>query len=443
MHFKNPFILALSILAFVIFGLNAFYVWSWGDDYFLKLSLLQTSPINYLINDYLVFDGRSLNLGYLISRICLSTEWPFLATVIASIFYFASACILVLLVHLKSRLSFAQAFVLSVFFTAILWLAGFYSHAETLYWQTGMLYVVEVFLIYAAYAYLQYEKSGRILVFILSVMAGIASPGAILAYIAVLTIEYFNTDVNARKRKWLIAISGTLTGLVIVLASPGNKVRFMIEGGIDKKAFGNIHELYFRLHQFMDKFFYLNTPMVWLIILASVFFIILNRNKTSDSNSHGKLRNFIYDYRWMIAAVISLLFYFPRIRYYLSSPRLNIHFVFFAVMFFALHFSQFRSVFKISYDRHIASFQVPVLMMFIVIAFYQLWGAMHCVKKIESRIELYNDNRGKDLILKANDLIGPPATREFLDVNDDTAYQLNKVIAKYYGLNSLIKEKYR
>lgn len=440
MNMRSAILSILTLLALLLFAMNPFYVWNWGDDYLLKLTFHKISPLEFLFNDYLVFDGRSLNLGYLISRHCLNTEWPWLGTSIASVFYFGAACLLSALVHLARPMKLYEWLLMSVFFVSVLWLAGFYSHYETLYWQTGMLYVVEVFLFYAAYIYLKYPKANRMVIFLLAFISGIASPGAVIAILAVLFIEYFNTRLESGRQVIAIGFSGFLIGLLVVVLSPGSHERFQMEGGVDSKAFGNIHELYFRLHQFLGKFFDLNTPMLWVVILIGVLLIFI---RGYALGMKIKRLEYLFEFRWLIAAMLSLLFYLPRMMYYITSPRLNIHLVFFSVLFFATQLALFRQAFPEIFAKTIDVIRIPSLLAFIVVAFYQLWGSMFCVKKMSSRIELYRASKGQDLVLKANDLIGPPATREFIDITEDSSYALNKAVAQYFGLKSIRKEAYR
>lgn len=262
MSLKSITLFLSALLAFLLFALNAFFVWNWGDDFLIKVRFFNCTPFDFLVNDYWSFDGRSLNIGYFISRYALYTKWPWLATMIASILFFASAYLLTSLVQIYTPLKRIERFILSVFFTAILWLSSFYSLFETLYWQTGMLYIVEVFLMYAAYIYSKQNNVNAILLFVLSLLAGMASPGAVMAILFVLIIEYYFEKIDLNKRITLISFSGFLVGLLIVILSPGSISRFNSQGGFDNKAFSNIHDLYFRLHQFLDKFFIFNTPMI-------------------------------------------------------------------------------------------------------------------------------------------------------------------------------------
>src|SRR5574343_133326 len=102
------FVLAISIM--ILFMANAYYVWNWGDDYLIKYFYNKQTPMGYLLNDYFVFDGRSLNPGYIISRLCLSSNRPYLATIIASILLYVSSVILVMMMHGKRTFNFNSDF---------------------------------------------------------------------------------------------------------------------------------------------------------------------------------------------------------------------------------------------------------------------------------------------------------------------------------------------
>lgn len=440
MKLKTLITLALSFIALLVFALNAFCVWNWGDDYLLKATFLKASPLAFLLNDYFVFDGRSLSPGYIISRVCLNSPYPWLATAIASLFFYASAYLMTALIAVRKPLKALERFVLSAVFTGILWLSGFYSHFETLYWQTGMLYVVEVTLIVAAYAYLHQVRPNAVLLSLLSFIAGIASPGAVLGVLFVLLLEYRFSDTLERKKSTLNALFGFAAGLLLVVLAPGSHSRFEYEGAWDRFAFSNIHNLHFRLTQFMERFFELNTAMVWLTLLAGTLLAISGLRSSEKPASTLRV---IYEFRWLMAAFISVLFYLPRMMYYISSPRLNIHFVFLGTLFLVMQLARWRLQYAELYKGFFEAFQIPVLLTFLLLAFHQLWVSAFCVKKMETRIQLYRQHKGESLVLKANDLIGAPITREFIDVTDDSTYAINRAIAQCFGLKSIRKEKYR
>jgi hypothetical protein len=442
MNIKSLFLFLLALIGFVQFVQNAFYVWSWGDDYLIKALLQKTSIISFLVNDYLTFDGRSLSIGYFISRFGLSTHMTAFATIVASALFFVCATILSLILQNKTKLKPAEFFINSVFFTAVLWLGCFNSLHQTLYWQTGMLYVVEVFLFYGVYYILNCTKIHSIWLFFLSIIAGMASPGAVLAILMVLVIEYFSKKESINRKRQLGSVLGFSIGLLIVMASPGNFNRLQMEGGLDQKAFSDIHEMYFRLNQFFNQFLFLNTPMLWVMMVFGVALTMVN-NRNKATRGENNFLNGLYNYRWLIAAFITLAFYLPRVLYYLSSPRLNIHFVFFMCLFFTLHLAEFRTAFSKDFSKYFQIILLPVLCIFAVIGFYQLRGSKHCYGKMAKRIELYKANKNKDLVLKSNDLIGPPGTKEFTDIVYDTADALNKGVANYYELHSIRKEEYR
>lgn len=440
MKFKSAITLTLSFFALLVFALNAFCVWNWGDDYLLKVRFMTTSPMAFLLRDYFVFDGRSLSPGYIISRICLNGSFPWMATAIASLFFYFSAYLMTVLIAIQKPLTAIERFVLSAVFTGILWLSGFFSHFETLYWQTGMLYVVEVAIILTAYTYLHLARPNTMFLWLLSFIAGMASPGAVIGLLFVLFSEYKLADSNRHKSSTRIAIIGFVAGLLLVVLAPGSHSRFEYEGAWDDFAFSNIHNLHFRLTQFLEQFFELNTPMVWLSILAASLLAIDNLKTSEKQVSYFRV---VYEFRWLIAAFISVLFYLPRMMYYIASPRLNIHFYFFCTIFLAQQLAQWRRQYTDLYKKFFEVFQIPVLLTFLFLAFHQLWVSAFCVKKMESRIRHYRQHQGENLVLKANDLIGAPTTREFIDVTYDSSYSVNRAIAQYFGLKSIRKERYR
>lgn len=440
MNFKSIFLFLLALVGFLQFAQNAFYVWNWGDDYLIKVILQKTSVINFLINDYFTFDGRSLSLGYFISRFGLSTQMTAFATIVASGLFFGCAIILTQILNGKIKLKSADFFIYTVFFTGVLWFCSFNSLYQTLYWQTGMLYVVEVFLFYAIYYLLNYSKIHSFGMFILSIIAGLASPGAVLAILFVLIVEYFSKKEALFRKRHLTSILGFSLGLIIVLAAPGNINRLQKEGGLDQIAFSDIHELYFRLSQFFNQFIAINTPMAWVILFAGIALMIFI-NKGFETRMSFLRR--LFNYRWLIASFITIAFYFPRIQYYLSSPRLNIHFVFFIVLFFVSYLAEFRAHHLMDFNNYIQIILLPVLCLFVVIGFYQLRGSKHCYGKMAKRLELYKASKNKDLVLKSNDIIGPPITKEFIDILYDTANALNQGVANYFELKSIRKEEYR
>ena len=441
----------LSIIAIVIFTMNNFYVWSWGDDYLIKNRLHKSNVLAFLLHDYMTFDGRSLNAGYFMSRACLASDFAWLASSISGLLFLASAYMLVYLSG-SGRSSYKLRFVYTVLYTCMLWLASFYFLNETLYWQTGSLYVVEVFLLLLAYTVWTASKKLQVSVGLQCLVYGIASvasPGPVLALAFVMLFESWYDKSSGKQLSFIqkyYFILPMCAGLLLVLLAPGSKIRFLLEGGVDVEAFSNVHNLYFRIHQFVSAFFAVNTPIVWMVILMGVVFnaqIIKTDINKQQMRIIDIAYHFVFEFRWLIAACITLLFYFPRMKYYIVSPRLNIHFVFFAFVFFAVQYKTWQNLKALAYIPNGVLSISFVMLVFIGFAFSQLWGSMHALKKVQARESLYRANRGRSLILKANDIIGPPTTRMFIDVYDDSTEVINKDISKYFGLKSLSKRPYK
>lgn len=433
-------VIVLSLLILLMLMLNAYYVWNWGDDYLIKHFYQKRSPITYLWDDYFVFDGRSLNPGYIISRICLDYDIPYLSTIFATVLLLLIAVFIIMIINRSRQLEWKKEFVPIIVIVTILWLALFNSLNEILYWQTGMLYMVELFLIAWLYMLLVTGTQSTGLIIILAFLAGMSSPNAVIAVMFVLILEY----VNLRKEKAIVsqykaAVLALSVGLLIVVLAPGNSVRWNIEGGADYKALGNVYELYFRLQQMISAFIELNTVIVWFLIAGGLTIVI----GFSAANSGKRFFSYLYDFRWMIAAVFCIVFYFPKMAYYIQTSRLNSHFVFFSALFFYTQLRELKIKKPEIFHFQNNNFKLPVLLLGLIVMFSQVLGSKHCVGKFKVREQIYKDNQGKDVVLKANDIIGPPRTKLFTDVREDSSHIFNQSIAEYYGLKSIRIEKYR
>ncbi len=437
---KKSTVLLLSLMVILMLMLNAYYVWNWGDDYLIKHFYKERSPMKYLWDDYFIFDGRSLNPGYIISRLCLSVNVPYLATMIATVLMILTSVFIVLINNRSNQFEWKRDFVPSIIVVTLLWLALFNSLNEILYWQTGMLYMVELFLITWLYWLLVAGTKKTWLIILLALLAGMSSPNAVIACLLVLLIEYFHSKrQKAVHKHYPIAILVLFTGLLIVVLAPGSSARWNMQGGADSKAFGNIYEMYFRLQQMLSAFIDLNTIIVWFMVAGGLMIVF----GFSAGNKNKRLSDYLFDFRWMIAALISIGFYFPKMSYYIETSRLNCHFVFFSALFYFNQLSELKIRKPEIFHFQERNLKLPVLFLGVVFMFTQVFGSRHCMGKFEKREQLYRENQGKDVVLKANDIIGPPRTKFFTDVIEDTSHVFNQSIAEFYGLKSIRKEKYR
>jgi hypothetical protein len=438
--FKNRFVVLLSILTVFLLILNAYYVWNWGDDYLIKYFYQSKSPLGYLWNDYLIFDGRSLNPGYLISRYCLALDFPYLSTIFASILLLITSAFLVMIIKQNNQYNFYKDFVPTVVVTVLLWLALFNSLNEILYWQTGMLYMVELFLIVALYLLLLKGDGPYWLLILLAFLTGMSSPNAVLAYLFVLSIEaIYLKEKKASQKRYKYVIAALFIGFLLVVLSPGSRTRWEMQGGADAKALGNIYELYFRIQQMLTAFIDLNTIIIWFMIAFALMFIMVFSANKKDK----PILDYLFDFRWLIAALISIGFYFPKMSYYIQTSRLNCHFVLFSVLFYVTQLSILKVQQPALFTFQVRYLKIPLLIVGCLVIFSQVLGSRHCLNKLKVREQLYLNNKGKDMVLKANDIIGPPRTKWFTDVHEDSSHIFNKTIADFYGLKSIRKEKYR
>lgn len=429
----------LAFLTLVLLISHAFYVWSWGDDFIIFSHLKSQSVASFLWNDFMTFDGRSLNPGYFLSRFGIVSELPWITSLSGTVILFLTGFAMV---YSKSSLQGGKTKMLfsALVVTALMWMASFRFLAETLYWQTGVLYTVECFLLILSYRLFRVAlESGlsKIWVYPTVFLASLSSPGAVIALAVVLLIEYLsnrNATVAARSlyKKTLVVLC---VGLMIVMFSPGSLNRFRFQGGLE--IFTSFSNAYFRINQFISVFLSMQTPFTWLMLLSGLMAIAL---KQSEKGWQGS--SIFYDLRWFLAALITVVFYLPKLSVYIDSPRVNSHFIVFLTMFAYTSVRETKFLQKFS-EHQMRLLDHLILILFCVLASSELLNARFSAYKMEKRVALYRQKKGSDLVLKANDLIGPPTTRLFIDVQYDSSHLINRSVAEYYGLKSVRKEPYQ
>jgi len=230
-----------------------------------------------------------------------------------------------------------------------------------------------------------------------------------------------------------------ILGLLIVVFAPGSMVRWKLQGGADTKVFTNIYELYFRVYQMTLAFFELNTIAVWLMVFCGMA-IVIGIGALKKKNT---FLWYLMEFRWLIAAVFSIVFYFPKMLYYIETSRLNCHFVFFSAIFYFTRLGKLKRLQPAIFVDYYKILRFPILIIAVVLMGTQVFDSIHCYKKLRAREQIYLNNQGKDVVLKANDIIGPPRTKWFTDVIVDSSHVFNQSISYYYGLKSIRREKYR
>jgi len=252
----------------------------------------------------------------------------------------------------------------------------------------------------------------------------------------VLFIEFLNEkragDLNTKKYKFIFFAMAI--GFLIVLLSPGTAIRYQFNLELGSKPFQNLNNFYFFIHQIFATLYKNCSPIVWLCAGFGLYMAL-----TQINNHKRSFIEQLFVFRWLIAAVISVVFYFPKGYLFLSSSRLSLQFIWFVVLFFLSNYKSFGKPLPERIKHQIIGLG---LVFFIMVLFSEGLNAKHSQWKVQNRIALYKKHKGRSLILKANDIIGPPETRLFEDVNEDSASYPNTITASYYGIISLGKEKY-
>jgi hypothetical protein len=126
----------------------------------------------------------------------------------------------------------------------------------------------------------------------------------------------------------------------------------------------------------------------------------------------------------------------------LTSPRLNIHFIWFTFIFAFSQYKAHRNCLGLSkLSKQIL--MLSILSVFLVIASSELLNASVSNRKMQTRVSLYKRSKNKAVKLKANDIIGPPVSRYFEDIESDSTSWPNRAVTDYFELRSITKEAYK
>ena len=435
---RRLLLIILSLICLFLLILNAFYVWDWSDDYALKQVFKTASLWQFQWHEYCQLDGRSLNLGYFFSRACVKSDIVYLASLIATLLMlFSSYCLNSLFALRKG--TWPEGLISTVFITGLLWLASFFVLSNTLYYQTCTLYVFELVhlvLVYYIKTNWPRRKILQVLAVMLFFMFGMSSPGAVIAFSMVLLIEYFKEKKAGEitGNKYVFVFIALALGFLIVVLSPGTAIRYQYNIELDVKPFQNINNFYFFLHQVVGTLYKNCSSLVWLFAGFGFYMALVQ-----IQNHKRSIVEQLFVFRWLIAAVVSVVFYFPKGYLFLSSSRLSLQFIWFIVLFFLSNYKSFGKPMPERVKHQIIGIGFIVL---IVVLASEGLNSKHSQWKMRKRVALYKVHKGKNLILKANDIIGPPVTRLFEDVNEDSASYPNRITAEYFGILSIDKEKY-
>lgn len=435
-------LLYLALLGAVIFFIQPLYTWFVADDFPYLMKVQRTGIFGNMWQDYKGWDGRSISLTYFMSRIGLYYGKYWVGPMIASLMVLVTSILTLKLADIRfsSKTSYFSAIMV---LTGFYWLVSFNFSSQTLYWTTGIGYNLDLILLLFAAWLLKTWRQGipfYILAAIAGFYAGTVSPNGVLALLFVLVISWMKEVIIDKKPvhfKYGFMFVFIVAGLMVVLMAPGNGKRL---GAMDRANYTHIWTIYFNLKLMFSHLWKYNTALLWMGMLAGVAGAWMEL-KNTRRNANGIIAKVVacaYAYRWMIAAGIAFIFFliYPA----LHSPRTNIHFAVFMVVFIVTQLKNMMSVTNQNVNDVFVKTGLAVLLIFVVIGASQAFDARYVKGQMFARDQKLKNLAGTDVVLTSEDVIRPGMTRRFEDVSGDTTYWLNQGVAKYYNLKTIRME---
>ncbi len=412
----------LILFGFLLILIQPMFTWFQADDYCLMQQLKGKSIFQAMIHDYLTWDGRFISISYIIGRLGLKLQLFWLNPLIATL-------LVILISWSFSKYQFkdnSRIFLNTFILVIIFWLGAYNFLSQTLYWSIGVVYIVELTLITLIY----FCNKNNINIYLKSLIYLLSSTISPNALIAILMIEVI-TIIKFKKYKIInfLPILSILIGILVVSLSPGNKSRMPNQAEIINNLTNPI-QIYINLKWMAQKVLEFNSPIVWLILVVGLI--------STSNEKNNKLFDYLNSYKWLLGAIVSILFFVPFPGFYIHSSRVNIHFFIFIFKYFLENFNYEN--FKY-YLHNKLSLKYTIYIIFFSIITIETYDAKISKFRMNQREKLYKQNNSKDIVLKQSDLIFGPKTREFYDLNYNSDFWINQCVSNYFKLKSLSLEK--
>lgn len=429
----------LAFISLAIFLVQSAFTWFSADDY-CYLRLVQASGLlKNMLHDYMFWDGRSISLTYPVCRVGLFNGVSWLGPLIGSLLMMIMAVLILRIIGYRIS-DFFSGFTAIITLTILLWLVFFNFLSQTLYWTTGVGYNMDVVMLLSAIWWLS-RWNGQVRDFILGLpvffYAGTCSPNGVLALMFILGVQWlYEYFISQRKDnlKYIYAFLLISIAAGLVVLSPGNKNRM---SSWDWNNLTHIWTVYFNIKLLLKNLFNFNSLFVWSLIafgLAGATLKLANK-ELQLSGMFKKSLNFMFEHRYLMAALISFFFFLPLPG--MNSPRTAIQFAAFASLYGLSHSAHLVSYFQQFKSKLILFSAVLVHLVFIVVAGSQAFDARYVKAKMMQRDSKLKAMKGQNVTLTEVDFVRTPATRRFEDLSSDSSYWLNQCVASHYGLKSI------
>ena len=425
----------MAVAALLVYFIHPFFTWFVADDFCFMPEVHSQGVFKNMWHHYMNWDGRGMSLTFIIARVGLWTGvyWvgPMLASLLLLLFGWIN--IRLFLPELTSR---NERIIALSTMTAVLWLCCFPFASQTLYWSTGAGYNLDIILILAGYAGVMHLKPGiknTMLGIPLFFYVGTASPNAVAGLLLIMGIQALYETKQGQGRAYLRFarfILPMLAGFLMVILAPGNANRLV---GLDKANLTHIWTIYFNIKHIFSNLLDYNTPVTWgLLFLGLMGGVAASKDEQQKQPSWLRI---VYAHRFLLAACISAWFFtaFPG----MHSPRTNIHFMAFMVMYGISGLGILCVKHTPLMDIGKAPAMNLLLLVFLLIAGTQAFDARNTRKLVLKRDAKLKERKGQDVLLGKEDDIKEPESRTFEDVGEYPNYWLNQCVANHYGLKSI------
>lgn len=429
--------LLLALAALAILLIQPFYTWFTADDYCLMGKVQADGLISNMFHEYLTWDGRSISLTYPVCRLGLWLGKYWVGPMLGTLLLLLLSEMILRGLELKSS-NRTGSVVQTMALAAALWLAFFNFSSQTLYWTTGVGYVVDLVMLMGAlwlYRIWKPTLNHYLLGIPVYFYAGTCSPNGVLALLFILAVEQLYQVAVKKERDWQrfgFALMLIIPALFLVIFSPGNARRMT---GMSSANLTHIWTIYFNIKWLFMNLWKYNTLIVWGMLAVGLMGALKHSFETKINGKINRLIVYLHYHRFAVGAMIAFLFFLANPGFH--APRTNIQFVFFMFLYGLTGGMTLLNSITPLHEKLISAMQLLVLLLFCITAGTQLFDARIAKAQLGQREEKLRGLRGTDVVLTEADFIRPPYTRRFEDLATDSSYWLNKCVADHYGLKSI------
>ena len=438
----------ILILSISLLTINTFYS---SDDYGFMYNVDKYGVLKYCIDGYFNWDGRFLSLGAFVQCNLIKYLPVEFITFIWSTCFLVSGYIMFKIVCFERKIIFQNKKHLSIFallLISTLWVLSIKHISETIYWATGGVYSLQLFLgAIWTYLYVYFEKKQinfvtKVLFLTFSIIQGastqnLAFPLMTLVFIGILANLEEKTNLSFK----ILIFIALFFGLAFISFAPGNSLRMLATGLKPINKIG-ILELFENLFKVIKTFGIRSVIVIILLIFIALYLKKVNiKSFKFYSNKISFIENLV-KFKWLLVA-ISSFFPFVFAPAYLGH-RTTIYFIFFLQLFLvdfivSKNNNQFKVLSK-NYLKSIALFFILVLLF----VGYNFYKGFQLKSQITERTEILKRSNGKVISIKIIDPKYFSPCYRFSDYPLDDLKNESFIIntqQEYFGIKKIIPFK--